>query len=39
MAQFRGLSPDTSRPWGSQFLPAAFLPDDVVVLAEEGEDV
>ena len=38
MAQFRALSPDAGHPFLGQFLPAAFVPDDVVVLAAEGEE-
>ena len=33
MAEFRGLSPDAGHVFLGQFLPAAFIPDDVVVLA------
>ena len=39
MAEFRALEPRPGHAFLGQFLPAAFLPDDVVVLAEEGEDV
>ena len=38
MAEFRALSPDAGHVFLGQFLPAAFVPDDVVVLAAEGEE-
>ena len=37
MAELRALSPDAGHVFLGQFLPAAFVPDDVVVLAAEGE--
>ena len=37
MAELRALSPDSGHVFLGQFLPAAFLPGDAVVLAPEGE--
>ena len=38
MAQFRALGPDAYGPFLGQFLPAAFLPGDTVILANQSED-
>jgi len=36
LAEFRAVGPDAGHVFLGQFLPAAFIPDDVVVLAAEG---
>ncbi len=36
MAQFRALGPDASHAFAGQFLPAAFLPAETVVLSEDA---
>ncbi len=38
LAQYRGVGADASRAYLGQFLPAAFIPDDVAILAAESEE-
>jgi hypothetical protein len=39
MTELRALSPDTGHVFLGQFLPAAFVPDDLVVLAAESGEL